>query len=354
MTSSATGLLSKSKSIFNALYSQQISEPRSKRIVQGISELIGIEGPMSSLLDVGGGEGGIALQVSKKVGANRVSVIDIKLREKTMLPIHLFDGQHIPYDDGEFDVVMISDVLHHAEDPLALFKECVRVARHCVVVKDHVAYGKLSRYWLYAMDVAGNARVGVKVLGNYFTLPQWIDMIRESNAHMTRFRWPFVVHTWPWPVLAPSRLMFSISSIFYFSILANHLEIGKLVFDIHTLFYAQTGMTIGLLGVVLGIIVRMFGMREGLLREHRLLERLRRKPVLEIGGLTGIALMAFGIYLCVRLLTIWGDRGFGGLEYGAFLRSVSLSTLLMTLGGIGSLFSLIMGFLALPTRREAS
>ena len=154
-----------------------------------------------------------------------------------------------------------------------------------------------------------------------------------------------------WLFLFPGLAIFLLSSIFYLLILSGPLNFGNLHLDIHTLFFAQTGITIGLLSVVLGIIVRMFGMREGLLQEHKLLESARTSPTLEVGSIVGLLLIAAGIYLGLDLLAAWGDKNFGELEYGAFLRSVSLSTLMITVGGIGFLSSLIMGFLALPTRR---
>jgi len=155
-----------------------------------------------------------------------------------------------------------------------------------------------------------------------------------------------------WLFLIPGLTIFLVSSILYFSILSGPVKIGNLYLDIHTLFYAQAGMTVGLISAVLGITARMFGMREGLLQEHELLERARTSPTLEVGSIVGLLLTAAGIYLGFDLLAAWGSKNFGEIEHGAFLRSVSLSTLLITFGGIGFLSSLIMGFLALPTRRH--
>lgn len=155
-----------------------------------------------------------------------------------------------------------------------------------------------------------------------------------------------------WLFLIPGLITLFLSSVFYFSILLNPLKVGRLVLDVNTLFYAQTGMTLGLLAVILGIVVRMFGMREGLLQEHELLKKARATPLLELGGVLGIVLIAVGFYLGFDLLSIWGSKDFGELQQGELLRSVSLSTLFITFGGIGFLASLIMGFLALPTRRN--
>lgn len=154
-----------------------------------------------------------------------------------------------------------------------------------------------------------------------------------------------------WLFLIPGIIIFILSSVSYFLLLGNPLKIGNIVFDIHTLFYAQAGMTIGLISIILGIVVRLFGMREGLLQDHQLLFRARKTPILEIGSVLGVVLILIGVYLGFELLSDWGSKDFGNLNHGELLRYVSLSTLLITFGGIGLLGSLIMGFLALPIRR---
>ncbi|QCB46341.1 glycosyltransferase family 2 protein [Hydrogenophaga sp. PAMC20947] len=154
-----------------------------------------------------------------------------------------------------------------------------------------------------------------------------------------------------WLFLVPGVSVFLLSAALYFLIYDSPLRLGEMVFDINTLLFAQTGMTLGLIATVLGIIVRMFGMREGLLREHALLERSRASPILEVGGVAGLLLIFAGTYLGIDLVSDWSNRNFGVLLQGELLRSVSLATLLITFGGIIFLASLIMGFLALPTRR---
>lgn len=155
-----------------------------------------------------------------------------------------------------------------------------------------------------------------------------------------------------WLFLNPGLVVFIISALFYFLILINPLKIGNLVFDTNTLFFAQAGITLGMMSLILGVVVRMFGMREGLLQEHSLLERARTSPILELGSIISLFFMAMGIYLGFNLLSEWGGKSFGELKQGEFLRAVSLSTLFITIGGVGFLGSLIMGFLALPTKRN--
>jgi hypothetical protein len=51
-------------------------------------------------------------------------------------------------------------------------------------------------------------------------------------------------------------------------------------------------------------------------------------------------------------LMVWNAANFGPLSPGALLRTISFSTTLFMLGGVTLMTSLIMGFLALPTREQ--
>lgn len=155
-----------------------------------------------------------------------------------------------------------------------------------------------------------------------------------------------------WLFFIPGLISFMMSSFFYFLILTNPLKIGSIVFDIHTLFYAQAGMTLGFIAMILGVIVRMFAVREGFLKDLYIIQLTRAMPIFEIGSAIGVFFVTLGIYLGLSLLSFWGGKGFGELDQGVFLRSVSVSTLFINFGGIGFLGSLVMGFLALPTRRN--
>ena len=155
-----------------------------------------------------------------------------------------------------------------------------------------------------------------------------------------------------WLFLIPGVALLLTSLLAYLPLLAGPVKLGQIEFDVHTLFFAQTGIILGYLAIVLGVTVRMLGMREGLLHEHALLESSRSSPVLEVGGFLGLVLIGLGIYYGVESLTHWRAEHFGALTFGALLRTVSLSTTLILVGGITLLSSLIMGFLALPTRDQ--
>lgn len=155
-----------------------------------------------------------------------------------------------------------------------------------------------------------------------------------------------------WLFFIPGFITFLLSLLAYSALLSGPTHVGTLVFDVHTLFYAQAGMILGFLGMTQGLIIRMFGMREGLLQEHALLDKARDSPILEMGGALGFAMIFGGLYWGAISLSAWSASNFGSLTHGPLLRTVSLSTTMIILGGITLLSSLTMGFLALPTRKQ--
>ncbi|HSB20652.1 MAG TPA: class I SAM-dependent methyltransferase [Anaeromyxobacteraceae bacterium] len=127
----------------------------------------------SRVLDVGCGDGLIDRLVQERRPDVRVEGIDVLLRPRTFVPVSRFDGRRIPHADGSVDAVLFVDVLHHTSDPLVLLSEAVRVARRCVVIKDHARDGFLAGPSLRFMDWVGNRRHGVSLPYNYWTEARW-------------------------------------------------------------------------------------------------------------------------------------------------------------------------------------
>ena len=155
-----------------------------------------------------------------------------------------------------------------------------------------------------------------------------------------------------WLFFIPGFILFLISMVSYAALLFGPVQFGTVIFDVHTLFFAEAGVVLGFLATALGVVIRMFGMREGLLQEHSLLEKLRTSPILEVGGVVGILMMLGGLFFGFDALMAWSAVKFGSLSPGALLRTISFSTMLIMLGGVTLMTSLIMGFLALPTREQ--
>jgi len=155
-----------------------------------------------------------------------------------------------------------------------------------------------------------------------------------------------------WLFLFPGLFILGISTLAYILLALGPVHIYSVEFDIHTLFYAQAGMIIGYLTIAFGMIIRLFGMREGLLQNNVWLRNLNSYPLLELGGMIGICLTILGILIGSYALNSWRLLEFGNLNDHVVLRIVSISTTFIIFGAITILISLIMGFLALPTRED--
>ena len=155
-----------------------------------------------------------------------------------------------------------------------------------------------------------------------------------------------------WLFIIPGTLLMTFSAPLYFLLLKGPLLMGSIELDVHTLFYAEAAVVIGYLAICLGIVVKLFGVREGLLRIRGNITYFYSLPLLEIGSLIGILLAIAGGFLAFFTLNSWRLQGFGELPTHPLLRMVSFSTLLILFGLITFMMSLIMGFLSLPTRRE--
>lgn len=189
-----------------AFHHRQIHEPRVERIARSLGRQIG---EARSLLDIGAGDGTVARMIAAHVGAERVAGADVKVRPDTAIEVSAYDGEHLPFPDGSFEAVVLSDVLHHCELPLVVLREALRVASRVVAIKDHFRFGKVSENILLAMDVVGNAAPGVLVRGTYFSPHEWAALVRDAGGRFTGLEWPMRIHDLPWRLVTWDRLQFT-------------------------------------------------------------------------------------------------------------------------------------------------
>jgi SAM-dependent methyltransferase len=129
----------------------------------------------ASVLDVGCGDGLLASLLQQLRPDISISGIEVLVRNQTAIPIAPFDGEHIPSADHSVDVVMFVDVLHHTHDQMVLLREAKRVARQCILIKDHTCEGLFAIPTLRLMDWVGNAAYGVALPYNYWPAVKWLE-----------------------------------------------------------------------------------------------------------------------------------------------------------------------------------
>ncbi len=87
------------------------------------------------ILDFGCGSGIIAKAFQQHFNSEVVGV-DIKDDRTTDIPFKLIKNNKIDFNDLNFDVILISYVLHHTKDPEAILKEIKRIGKRIIVYED--------------------------------------------------------------------------------------------------------------------------------------------------------------------------------------------------------------------------
>jgi len=98
---------------------------------------------ISTVLEIGAGTGSILSYLSKMDFATKYYALDIseeainfiKKREDIigLVDANTYDGHHLPYQDKQFDLVILSHVIEHLHNPAELLIEAARVTRYLVV-----------------------------------------------------------------------------------------------------------------------------------------------------------------------------------------------------------------------------
>ena len=92
----------------------------------------------NTVLDLGCGDGLVAARLAE--GGRDVRMVDIMdyRSEASRLPFLLWKDERLPFESGSQDTVLLLTVLHHAHDPIALLRECVRVCRGRIILIESV------------------------------------------------------------------------------------------------------------------------------------------------------------------------------------------------------------------------
>ena len=165
--------------VTTALHSRLIFGRRVRALAENIAQMIP-EGA-DSLLDVGCGDGTLARSIMERRPGLVAAGVEIRARPHTAIPVQEFDGRILPFPDRSHDLVMLVDVLHHAEDPTLLIREAGRVASRAVIIKDHLTGTWLSHERLRLMDWVGNIGHGVPLRYAYWSPRQWSDAFQAAG-----------------------------------------------------------------------------------------------------------------------------------------------------------------------------
>jgi len=140
-----------------------------------------------SLLDCGCGTGRLGKRLQEQLDL-KVYGVDVRFPKTPLIPFKQYDGKTIPFKDNSFDAVLLSDVLHHTNDPDAMLAEVLRVAKKSVFIKDHYYKNFLDLQWLKFYDFMGNVADGTPTPFTFYSLKKWQDVGKKHNAKIEWWR----------------------------------------------------------------------------------------------------------------------------------------------------------------------
>jgi glycosyltransferase involved in cell wall biosynthesis len=116
-----------------------------------------------------------------------------------------------------------------------------------------------------------------------------------------------------WLFLYPGCLLMALGLIVAVLLLPHPRALGRVTFDIHTLFFAAMAVLVGFQAILFAVFSKTFAITERLLPRDPKMDRLLHYLQLESGLLVGLALIAYGIGGAIYGVKAWEIHGFGPL-----------------------------------------
>lgn len=98
--------------------------------------------PHARVVDIGAGEGAVSAELARRGFSSQIHCLEISdsgvevIRSRDLAAVtevRKFDGYHMPYPDGHFDLAFASHVLEHVEHERTFLYEARRLARHLFI-----------------------------------------------------------------------------------------------------------------------------------------------------------------------------------------------------------------------------
>ena len=142
----------------------------------------------ATVVDVGCGSGMIGYLVKQTKPTVSIQGLEVMPRPSCLIECARFDGTTIPMPDSSADVCMFVDVLHHTLSIDLLLREARRVARHHVLIKDHLCESGFDYAILSFMDWVGNRPLGVRLPHNYQSKADWCQLFSRCGLRVVDWK----------------------------------------------------------------------------------------------------------------------------------------------------------------------
>ncbi len=139
-----------------------------------------------TVLDIGAGDGKVGELAESRLG-KFVRLVDVLDYNTSALPLDIYDGVRLPYSDKQFDTSIASVVFHHADRPLDVLSETIRVTNKRIVVIESVYFNDEHRQlnavldWFYNRVLHSN----VNCPFNFQTPWGWEETFRSHGLKIS-------------------------------------------------------------------------------------------------------------------------------------------------------------------------
>jgi SAM-dependent methyltransferase len=176
------------------MHGKVVLSRRVNHLAKSISQLLP---EVATVVDLGCGDGKIGHLITIHNPRIALEGYDILIRPEAVIPVHSFDGLHLPLEESSVDVVIIVDVLHHTEAPMVLLSEAYRVARESIIIKDHRLDRPCAELILRFMDWVGNRPHDVVSPYNYWPEARWRTAWSEIGLYIDHYQTDLDIYPWP-------------------------------------------------------------------------------------------------------------------------------------------------------------
>lgn len=157
--------------------------------------------PGERVLDFGCGGFLVGAAIADEVDIDLVGV-DVVDFNQTDLPLMLYEGNELPFENNAFDVLYAAFVFHHMTEIDALLDECIRVTRRRLLILEDVYNNALELLILKLLDQTNKLLASDMPLPlNFHSVPQWqaifaahgltvqhVEAVRPAALRPTRHR----------------------------------------------------------------------------------------------------------------------------------------------------------------------
>jgi glycosyltransferase involved in cell wall biosynthesis len=142
----------------------------------------------------------------------------------------------------------------------------------------------------------------------------------------------FMLFSPRWLFWYPGMVLMCIGALVGLWLLPGPRRVGGVTFDVHTLLFSATAVTLGYQSLVFAACAKVLAVKTGLHPPSRRFQAFARLPLLEWGLLVGSVLIVVGLVIVAFAIGGWSAHRFGDLDPFHTMRLVIPSALAMTLG----------------------